>query len=258
MTLSQRILEYLNKDKLERLNALVWKGYGHLREENYEKAKSAFLLALPLRDELKKLGLLENVLMCLAATWVGMGAYDEGTAFFSEYISSYPNDSIGYSSRAACFWYSGKPEEALRDYSRAIQLDPNDALTFSSQGQLLAEMGRSQEALAALDVALRNLENPRWHQYHDQIEAFVRRGRGVAAAAMGQNELAVAEFDASMALRPENAWVYYSRAQMNERLGRRENALSDYKLALAKKGPALTPIQREDAHVRIRGLTQGV
>lgn len=259
MTFSQWIVEYVNKDKLARLDSLVWRGIWFLGAGNYEKAKAAFLMALPLRDELKSLGLLEYVLMSLAATWVGMGAYDEGVAFFSAYINSYPDDSMAYCGRAADFWYLGKPEEALRDYSRSIELDPNNALAISGQGQLLAEMGRNQEALAALDLAICQTEkaNSIWHKYREVIEAFVRSGRGVAAAGTGQNELAVAEFDASMALSPDNAWVYYNRAQINERLGRRENALSDYKLALAKRRPPLTPSRREVAQARIRGLTCG-
>lgn len=44
------------------------------------------------------------------------------------------------------------------------------------------------------------------------IEAFVRRGGGIGLAASGQMREAMHEFATSVTLKPDNAWVYCSKA----------------------------------------------
>jgi tetratricopeptide (TPR) repeat protein len=246
-------------DRTHRLASLLREGYARLKVEDYDKARATFLQTLEYRDELIKSGFLEYVLTALNATWVLKEEYDEGIAFFSEYIRRYGSEPGAHFGRGANLWYLGRLEEALPDYSRALELDPNHILAHCGHGQVLAEMGRHNEALEALDLALRILKaasgsDPARCEQYKPIEAFVRRGRGVAAAGLGRNELAMDEFTSSITLCPENAWVYYSRAQLYERLANPKNASADYQLALAKKGPALTPIQRQVANVRIRDL----
>jgi tetratricopeptide (TPR) repeat protein len=238
----------------ERIVSLVWESYTQLRAEDYDKARATLLQALQHRDELAIVGLLEYVLMSLDVIFVAKEDYEAGIAFFSEYIERNPSDAAAYCCRGAVFWYSGELEKALDDYSCTLERDPQSVIALSGQGQVLAEMGRSQEALAVLDLALRRVEapDPRWRDSLKEIEAFIRRGRGVAAAGLAETERAMAEFESSIVLCPENAWVYYSRAQVLERLGNWNNALSDYHVALGKKAPALTPIQREMAQARIR------
>jgi tetratricopeptide (TPR) repeat protein len=65
----------------------------------------------------------------------------------------------------------------------------------------------------------------------------------------------VDEFEASIRLSPENAWVYYNRAQICELADDRENAIADYQKALSKKNPALTPKRKAHAQARIRELS---
>jgi tetratricopeptide (TPR) repeat protein len=260
-----KFLEWIFKKLSERRNrnqlvSLVREGYAEMRAEDYEKARATFLQALEHRERLIELGLLEYVLTSLHGTWLWDEKYDEQIAFFSGYLSRYSSDAAARVARAAGLWYSGKLDEALDDYSRALELDPENILALSNRGQVLAEMGRDEEALAALDRALASLKiasapDPNRRGFYNAIEAFVRRARGVAAGGLGRNEIAMDEFTSSIALCPENAWVYYSRAQLYDRLDSPKNASADYQLALEKKAPSLTPIQRGIATARLRDLT---
>jgi tetratricopeptide (TPR) repeat protein len=242
----------------EDVGALTWQGYTQLRLEDYEKARNTFLQALQHRDELKSAGLLDYVLMSLDSTWLATEDYGEGITFFSEYIDHYPSDSAAYCGRAAASWYSGKLEDAMNDYSRAVELVSDNILALSGRGQILAEMGSNEKALTALDLALRSLKNTDLdqHRFYKQMEAFVHRGLGIVAAGLGKNEQAMTEFDLSITLSPENAWVYYSRAQIRDRLGSPQSASSDYQLALGKRNPALTQLQKSAARARLRELQQ--
>jgi tetratricopeptide (TPR) repeat protein len=238
----------------EQIVTLVRESYTQLRAEEYDKARATLQQVLQRRDALAALGLLEYVLLALTATFVAKEDYAAAIAFFSEYVEHNPSDAAAYCCRGDVFWYSGELERALDDYSCALARDPQSLFALSGKGQVLAEAGRSLEAMTVLDLVLGSLEapDPRWRSYSKSIEAFTRRGRGIAAAGLGETERAMAEFDSSIALCPENAWVYYSRAQVYERLGDSRNASADYLVALGKKVPALTRIQRETAQARMR------
>jgi tetratricopeptide (TPR) repeat protein len=53
----------------------------------------------------------------------------------------------------------------------------------------------------------------------------------------GDFDRALSEFENSIILCPQNAWVYYHRAEAYERRGRTAEALENYRLALTMKSP---------------------
>jgi tetratricopeptide (TPR) repeat protein len=65
------------------------------------------------------------------------------------------------------------------------------------------------------------------------------------------------EFGASVKLSPENAWVYYNRAQVFDQAADREKAAADYQKALIMKNPLLNPIRKNHAEARLRELLSG-
>lgn len=153
-------------------------------------------------------------------------------------------------------------DDAIRDYSRAIELDAADILSRSGRGQVLAELGDSAAAMQDLEVALQLLDtvrntNEARHQWCADIEAFVRRGRGVALAASGRIPEAMSEFDKSIALNPENAWAHYSKARVYDQQGDRQRAVSEYTAAIARSAPCLTRAQAEFARNRVRAISPG-
>jgi tetratricopeptide (TPR) repeat protein len=94
-----------------------------------------------------------------------------------------------------------------------------------------------------------------WKKWHEQIEAFVHNGRGFALAGLGESGPAMDEFELSIRLSPENAWVYHNRAQVHDRAGGREKACEDYQKALRMKNPALSPNRKAPAQARVRELS---
>jgi tetratricopeptide (TPR) repeat protein len=232
---------------------------GLIEAEEYDKAREILLRELKSRDDIKEPKVVDYLLLSLAATWLFTDKYQETISFFSEYIRRYPRDLAAYVARAAALWYSGQLEQAIDDYSRALELKPNDILSLSGRGQVLAETGRSKRAMDDLNMALEELKmarlpNWRWKKWYEQVEAHVRRGRGIALDGLGEHVLAMAEFDLSMTLNPENAWVHYDRACLYEAAGHPEKAFSEYQIALAKNGPPLNPIRKQRAQARLREI----
>ena len=242
---------------------LIHEAHGHLLSEQYDKARAPLLRAVELRDLLRDAAAIEYILASLDATWLFTERYQDAIAFFSDYISRYPKDSAAYGGRAAALWYTGRLQEAVRDYSHALELSSRDILSLSGRGQVLAELGEHGRAIEDLNLALQTLTtvsapNSSWAKWYQEAEAFVRNGKGFALAGLGETAHAMNEFGTSIGLSPENAWVYHNRAQVHDRAGSSESAVADYEKALAKKGPALSPLRREHAQTRLRDLSTSV
>jgi tetratricopeptide (TPR) repeat protein len=239
---------------------LLQKAHAHMRLEEYDKARASLLQAIEFRDSFNEPEMISYVLMLLASTWLLTERYEDEIAFFSEYLSRYPEDSAAYGGRAEALWYTGRLQEAIRDYSRALELKPIDILSLSGRGQVLAEVGEHRRAVEDLNLALLTLKtaskpDSSWDKWYEQIEAFVHNGRAFALAGLGENGPAMDEFEVSIRLSPENAWVYHNRAQVYDRAGSREKASEDYQKALTKRNPALSPNRRAQVQARVRELS---
>ena len=231
-----------------------------MRLGEYDKARASLLQAIESRESVNDPETIGYVLMLLASTWLLTEQYEDGIAFFSGYLGRYPEDSAAYCGRAEALWYTGRLQDAIRDYSRALELKPSDILSLSGRGQVLAEVGENGRAVEDLNSALLTLKavskpDSSWDKWYEQIEAFVHNGRGFALAGLGENGRAMNEFEVSIRLCPENAWVYHNRAQVYDRAGNLEKASEDYQKALTKKNPALTPNRRAHAQTRVRELS---
>ena len=242
---------------------LIQVSHALLTSEEYEKARALLLQAIGSRDRLQDPAVINYILGALESTWLFTERYEDGIEFFSQYISAYPEDSVAYQARASTLWYAGRLQESIRDYSRALELKPSDILSLSGRGQVLAELGENVRAMEDLNLALQTLKtvskpDSNWAEWFKQAEAFVRNGRGFALAGLGEREPAMDEFEQSLNLNPENAWVYHNRAQVYERAGNKEKATADYQKALVAQKPALTPIRKKHAQERLRELSNSL
>jgi tetratricopeptide (TPR) repeat protein len=124
----------------------------------------------------------------------------------------------------------------------------------------LSEAGEHAEAIEDLDSALKALKtasaaDASRTKWCEQIEAFVHNGRGFALAGLGDLTKAEKEFELSIELSPGNAWVYHNRGQAFDRNGDWERATADYRMALTKKEPALSPLRKKRAEERLSELS---
>jgi tetratricopeptide (TPR) repeat protein len=241
------------------LNQQIHEASGYISSGKYDEARVLLLQAIAERERITNTKVIRYILSALGATWLYTEKYEDGITFFSGYIDRYPGDAMAHSARAGIFWYMGKLQEAVRDYSRALELDPNNIISHSGRGQVLAELGEYEKALVDLDLALRVLtsyanDNPSFPKWHSRAEAFRRNGRGLALGGLGDFDAAMAEFERSLNLCPDNAWVYYNRAQVHERAGTPRKAIEDYQISLTKKNPALNPLRKRRAQERLRQI----
>lgn len=252
-----RLSNKKNKNDFEKSLPHRLKGVvADIRLNNFQAAQEQLLDIVNRRDEITDPALVRAALHNLSATWYLQDQYREGIEFFSNYIERYPADAGGYSARGMMFWYSGEYQKALQDYTLALELLPNDFLTLSARGQVLGELGQYREALLDLDQASKALD--RYHTsdfaWRRRSQAFIQNGRATALAGMGEFEQGLREFESSITLCPNNAWVYYRRACVYDSRGERRKAISDYKLALVKNDPRLPLNKIRHAEARHHAL----
>jgi protein O-GlcNAc transferase len=116
-----------------------------------------------------------------------------------------------------------RPADALVDFNLALQLRPDCVAALRGRGDALLEFGRPVEALrdhdAALQLAL---------QFGQEL-ADTFNSRGNSLRALRRFFEAVASYDESLRLDPDNPTVHYNRGTAFLRWGyREEQALADY------------------------------
>lgn len=221
-------------------------------KRDFDEARVILLNALDSKKEITSPILLKQLLRYLYSTWHWQERNAEAIAFFDSYIAQAPDDAFGYMCRASASWQAGALDEAVRDFSMAIELNPEDTTALSGRGQVLLELSKYDSALRDLDSALELLR--RAHRVQRRAAAYTRNGKAAALVGMGRIEEGLKEFEASLAICPNNAWVYFNRARFHDSRMEREKAISDYQASLAKFGPPLNTIKRETAQRRLQEL----
>ena len=230
--------------------------YSHIRQGDYVAARDVLLKALSQRDKIRDVAVLNWLLELLSRTWTATDQYRDKAEFFSQYLSRYPADVRAYTLRAGALWDSGELDRAVEDYSTALTLNPGEILARLGRGQVYADRGDYRLAIDDLDFVQDNLHrhataHPAWKA---QMQAFSLNGRALAHGGLGDFEQAMADFDRSISLCPNNAWVYFNRAKVYEKRSFLEKAVADYIVSVQKKSPKLCALKREYAEVKIKTL----
>lgn len=228
------------------ITRLVRLAFDLLGGKNYVEARGLLLRALQHESKIENPKLLKWILASLWKTWEQTEEYQDATKFFTDFLLRNPNYVLALRLRAGSHWYSGRLEEAIADYTLALELKPDDASALSGRGQVLMEHGEFRRALEDLNGALEAIDavesmNANWKV---RSEAYIRNGRGPTYAGLGEFARALEEFEKSIGLCPENAWVYFNRAEAYANHGDQVSAVENYRLALSKKQPKLTSLKR--------------
>lgn len=188
-----------------------------------------------------------------------------------------PQDAAAYARRGSAFAARRDLARALADFDRACELEPARASHFRQRGRVKLQLGQSAEALIDLDEALRldpaeheaRFDRARLNLARQQIEvaledlrlldatvppqAHLRREMGQIYLALNRPGLALAQFDAWVASRPNQV----DRDEvLNGRCWARALLGSDLDKALDDCNGALDAKPNQAAYLDSRGLVQ--
>lgn len=218
-----------------------------LKSKRYEEAKEKLFRFVHSQSERAYPEWTEYVMVAMSVCCLALEEFDYAVSFFSDYIQRHPRESSALRARGAAHWYSNRLNESLEDYSEALSLSPRSVLTLNGRGQVLAELGRSREALYDLRQALEQLRvqtDVNVGTANREIEAYLRNGIASALLVEGDVEGAMIEFENSISLEPDNAWVYFNRGRAFDKANKLDAAYADYQRAIEKRDPPLPPYKR--------------
>lgn len=214
-----------------------------------EDALPALKAAADLSRESGKEEQLAGVFGLLGQALHDLQRFDEAIDASTRAIALMPNEPSLYERRGGSYWYSGRPREAIADFTRVLELDPTNANAYSARGQLYADLKRYHQAVDDLSNVIANAA----HAKSPLVVAYALNGRGHAHGGLRQWEQSMADFSASLAIAPNNAWVYFNRAQVLQWKGEHKAALADLRTALEKRDPPLNPLKRSQAEAILAG-----
>jgi tetratricopeptide (TPR) repeat protein len=199
----------------------------------------------------------EYALSLLVLVWMEQESYEKATEFLTRFIAEKSPSSFVFRNRGIAYWYAGRLPKALDDYESAGRLGSSDPLILLGRGQILVELNQPQQAAqdlqSCLEIASKHPDART--SYWMEIQAYARNGLGFAYSRLSETAESSRQFAMSIDLRPENAWVYFNRAQAYEKSGERTKALSDYIKSIEMSKPKLPVYKRDSAKARLAILS---
>jgi tetratricopeptide (TPR) repeat protein len=128
-----------------------------------------------------------------------------------------------HANRGMAYMFKGDIDKAMTDFNKAVALDPTYATAFVDRGTAYENKGDHAHAIADFDTAIKL----------DPKSPDALTGRCAARAEVGSDlPQALADCDASLAIRGKDAGTLNSRGFTYLRLGQFDEAIADYNAAL--------------------------
>jgi tetratricopeptide (TPR) repeat protein len=150
--------------------------------------------------------------------------------------------SIVYTNRGAGFGKMGNDDQALADFTESIRIYPNNGFSYYNRGDLWYKRGKFDWAIEDLTKTIR-LE-PSFAQ--------ARMARAVAFLATNDGENALQGADEMVKLLPDSGIALETRAYILKTVGRRDEAVAEYRKALAVEPNNL--VLTKEIEAALRGL----
>lgn len=163
-----------------------------------------------------------------AFVYLGQNEYLRALDDLDEALKLRPGLATTYHNRGTLHERLANTDRALADYSQAIKLNPKFVDALKSRANLYEKRSNAERAIADLDAAIALAP--------EHIELFSDRCL-VRAKAGRELDLALADCERAVSLRPDNWVVRASRGFAYLRLNRADEAITDYDTSL-KSNPA--------------------
>ena len=160
------------------------------------------------------------------AAYLDMGRNDLAIADEDQALALDPNQAGAYLVRGLAYNRKGGNNEAIADYSKAIALRPGVPNAYSYRASAYLRQNRFEEAVADTTKALELQPG----------SAAAHNDRAWALHLKGEDALALPDAENAVTLAPSSAPSLETRAEIYEKLGRRRDAIADYRAALAIDG----------------------
>jgi tetratricopeptide (TPR) repeat protein len=155
---------------------------------------------------------------------------DEATQDFGSAIELDPADVVAVRYRGLAFFAAGQYDRALADLDKAVALSPDDIANYFRRGEIRYAAGQHEQALADFTKAIELKPTPETYGM-----------RAYYYGQLGQYERAVADYGKMIELLPNCETCYFNRGAAYEKAGDKQQAIADFRKALALKDSYRAP-----------------
>ena len=162
-----------------------------------------------------------DVLFNIAVCERELKNFKSAEQYFKIYTDSFPNSPDGWASLAECKFQLNEFNEGIRLADRAIKLDSSSLPAWTVRGNCQKSIGQFEEALASYKKA---------HQIQPTAESHFNAG--LIFVEINKPSEAMESFNQAIKLAPNLAKLRVTRGDTFNNLGKMQEAVADYKVAL--------------------------
>ena len=226
--------------KLRRAETLNLRGENLVRKNLYDEAIKDFSGALDINPDYVE------ALINRGSVYARLGRFNDALQDYNQALKFAKNDAELYNRRGEVYMQNHMHDQAIKDFTAALVLDPMYKNAYLNRSRVYSEKGLPQEAMADINQAIK--VNPAYTTgFNDPTapavdtdenitcnreEAAKFNRQGLAGMIRKQYGEAVADFTRVIHLLPGDADGYFNRGRAYIGLGKLDEALADFNLAV--------------------------
>lgn len=170
----------------------------------------------------------------LALAYRGERSYNLAIAAYDALLKLRPKDADALVSRANIRLALGDHAGAMADYDAALAIDPSDLMALFDRALEHRKAGRLEAALADYEALLRSKpDDDEARRARDAVKARMAGQPTVEPSATSRREWTIASMTDALVLDPRAVWALVRRAKEQLASNRPALALADFDAALA-------------------------
>jgi tetratricopeptide (TPR) repeat protein len=162
--------------------------------------------------------------------------YDKAIADYTKAIEIDPNKGYVYSNRGTAYLRKKDYDRAIADYTKAIEFNPKWADDYYDY-RGIAYDAKGEHGLAisdynkAIEIDTKRIEDDLKNNPSYASRSLSYASRGKVYGHKKEYDLAIADFNKAIEIEPAYGVHYYDRGIVYEALGRKNEAIADYRRA---------------------------
>ena len=153
------------------------------------------------------------------------GKFQETLDTIDLLINKYPNESLLFNLRGACFAGLGEHDDAVKDYEKALTINPDYFKAHFNLGGTLQELDKLDLAIKSYERAIKI--EPNYAEAHNNL--------GNVFKDFGKFDEAIKSYERAKAINPSYLEAHYSLGNTFQNLNRLDDAIKCYKEVLTIK-----------------------
>jgi tetratricopeptide (TPR) repeat protein len=150
---------------------------------------------------------------------------------YDQEIQKNPNNAEAYCKRGMAYGDEGEDDKALADFNQAIKINPNYAKAYCSRGMVYFNLDECDQAIEDFKQMLR-IDPHNAEAYRLLGDAYMSRGIENNKISIGDQTLAINQYDKAISINPKNALAYMGRGMAYGHINKDERGIIDLEAAL--------------------------